>query len=195
MRRIQLLLVCLLLISGSMTAQEKGPKRKHVSYEQMTALMTKELQLDAKQQKKVAKLNKKYKTLIEGEQMPEFKGQRPPMGQGRPEGRPGGGFGGFGGGMPGGMPPGGMQGVPRGGMPPGGMPSGANQSSYDYDKEQQKYDKQMRKLLSDEQYEGYLKLKPQFHSQRKTREFLMGGPGLMDMPPGADGPKSEADTK
>ena len=47
----------------------------------------------------------------------------------------------------------------------------------------------------DEQYEGYLKLKPQFHSQRKTREFLMGGPGLMDMPPAADGPKPEADTK
>ena len=53
----------------------------------------------------------------------------------------------------------------------------------------------MRKLLSDEQYEGYLKLKPQFHSQRKTREFLMGGSGLMDMPPAADGPKPEADTK
>ena len=36
----------------------------------------------------------------------------------------------------------------------------------------------MRKLLSDEQYEGYLKLKPQFYSQRMVREFLMGGNGM-----------------
>ena len=35
------------------------------------------------------------------------------------------------------------------------------QASYDYDKQQTKYDNQMRKLLSDEQYEGYLKLRPQ----------------------------------
>jgi len=88
-----------------------------------------------------------------------------------------GGAGGFGGGMPGGGMGGrggGMPGGPRGGMPPTG-----NQqlSSYDYDKQQTKYDKQMRKLLSDEQYESYLKLKPQFYSQRRVREFLMGGNG------------------
>jgi hypothetical protein len=75
-------------------------------------------------------------------------------------------MGGRGGGMPGG---------PRGGMPPSGN---QQQSSYDYDKQQTKYDKQMRKLLSDEQYEGYLKLKPQFYSQRRVREFLMGGNGM-----------------
>ena len=48
----------------------------------------------------------------------------------------------------------------------------------------------MRKLLSDEQYEGYLKLKPQFYSQRRVREFLMGGnsmSGEMGMPPGGLG--------
>jgi hypothetical protein len=84
-------------------------------------------------------------------------------------------MGGRGGGMPGG---------PRGGMPPTG-----NQqlSSYDYDKQQTKYDKQMRKLLSDEQYESYLKLKPQFYSQRRVREFLMGGNGEIGMPPGGFG--------
>ena len=75
------------------------------------------------------------------------------------------------------------------------MPSGAQQSSYDYDKEQQKYDKQMRKLLSDEQYEGYLKLKPQFYSQRSVREFLMVGNGEMGMSPrgfgGTGGPGSQ----
>ena len=98
-----------------------------------------------------------------------------------------GGAGGFGGGMPGGGMGGrggGMQGGPRGGMPPTGN---QQQSSYDYDKQQSKYDKQIRKLLSDEQYEGYLKLKPQFYSQRRVREFLMGGNGEMGMPPGGFG--------
>lgn len=72
-------------------------------------------------------------------------------------------------------------------MPPTGN---QQQSSYDYDKQQSKYDKQMRKLLSDEQYEVYLKLKPQFYSQRRVREFLMGGnsmSGEMGMPPGGFG--------
>lgn len=166
-----------------------------MTQEQMTEKMVSDLKLDEKQAKKVTKLNKKFKTLIEGEQQDNMKGQRPPMGQGRPDGnrgggRPGGGFGGgmpgggmggpggaggFGGGMPGGGVGGrggGMQGGPRGGMPPTGN---QQQSSYDYDKQQSKYDKQMRKLLSDEQYESYLKLKPQFYSQRRIREFLMGG--------------------
>ena len=165
----------MLLLSGSLMGQGQKPgrqdskamrpKRIGLTEEQMTAKMVSELELDEKQQKKVVKLNKKYKTLIEGEQMPEFNGQRPSMGQGgRPGGRPNanfgggrpGGMGGPGNGRPGGgMPRSGMQGGPR-----GGMPSGAQQSSYDYDKEQQKYDKQMRKLLSDEQYEGYLNINP-----------------------------------
>ena len=132
-----------------------------MTQEQITDKMVSDLKLDEKQAKKVTKLNKKFKTLIEGEQQDNMKGQRPPMGQGRPDGNRGGG-----------RPGGGMQGGPRGGMPPTGN---QQQSSYDYDKQQSKYDKQMRKLLSDEQYESYLKLKPQFYSQRRIREFLMGG--------------------
>ena len=81
----------------------------------------------------------------------------------------------FGGGMPGGGMGGrggGMQGGPRGGMPQGGP---SEQNSYDYDKQQTKYDEKIKKILSEEQYEGYLKLKPQFASQRRIRDFLMGG--------------------
>ena len=72
--------------------------------EQMTEKMVNDLKLDEKRAKKVTKLNKKFKTLIEGEQQNNMKGQRPPMGQGRPDGNRGGGRpgGGFGSGMPGG---------------------------------------------------------------------------------------------
>ena len=168
--------------SGSHSSEKKMPKRNRITYEQMTEKMVKELKLDEKQQKKVAKLNKKYKTLIEGEQVERPQGQRPPMGE-RPSGRPSGGIGGpggggFGGGMSGGGmggPGGGMQGGPRGGgmgMPGGSKPS---ESTYDYDKQQQKYDKAIAKILTEQQYEGYQKIKPQFASQRKIREFLLGG--------------------
>ena len=151
----------------------------------MTEKMVKELKLDEKQQKKVTKLNKKYKTLIEGQQMERPQGQRPSMEErpsGRPSGSPSGGMGGpssggFGGGMPGGGMGGyggGMQGGPRGGGMgmPGGQPS---ENTYDYDKQQQKYDKAIAKILSDDQYKGYLDIKPQFASQRRIREFLLGG--------------------
>ena len=174
MKKGIIMLLSLMMLSGSAMAQlpdgqesrAMRPKRVRMTQEQMTEKMVSNLKLDEKQTKKVTKLNKKFKTLIEGEQQDNMKGQRPPMGQGRPDGnrgggRPGGGFGG-------GMPPTGNQ----------------QQSSYDYDKQQSKYDKQIRKLLSDEQYEGYLKLKPQFYSQRRVREFLMGGNGEMGMPPG-----------
>ena len=197
------MLLSLMMLSGSAMAQlpdgqesrAMRPKRVRMTQEQMTEKMVSDLKLDEKQTKKVTKLNKKFKTLIEGEQQDNMKGQRPPMGQGRPDGNRGGGRpgGGFGGGMPGGGMGGpggaggfggGMPGGPRGGMPPTGN---QQQSSYDYDKQQSKYDKQIRKLLSDEQYEGYLKLKPQFYSQCRVREFLMGGNGEMGMPPGGFG--------
>ena len=186
MKKVIVMVIGMTLLSGSMVAQDEMPKRAtKVTCEQMTEKMVMELQLDKKQQKKVAKLNKKYKTLIEGQQREMPNGQRPPMGE-RPEGngagRPNGGFGapggGFGGGMPGGGmggPGGGMQGGPRGGgmgMPGGGQPS---ENTYDYDKQQQKYDKAIAKILSDEQYEGYQKIRPQFASQRRVREFLLGG--------------------
>ena len=42
------------------------------------------------------------------------------------------------------------------------------------DKQQQKYDKAIGKILTEQQYESYLKIKPQFASQRRVREFLLG---------------------
>jgi hypothetical protein len=214
MRKTILMLFSIFVLSGSLTAQENMPrKQKKITYEQMTEKMVKELQLDEKQHKKVAKLNKKYKTLIEGErlrvgdgtsgmQAERPQGQRPPMGE-RPSGRPSGGMGGpggggFGGGMPGGgmgSPGGGMQGGPRGGgmgMPGGSKPS---ESTYDYDKQQQKYDKAIAKILTEQQYEGYQKIKPQFASQRKIREFLLGGQQNLEQAgmgmPGGPGSRSK----
>ena len=186
-----MLLFALLIPAGTMAqdneqaTQAGRPARvQRMTYEQMTEKMVSELQLDEKQAKKVTKLNKKYKTLIEGQQMERPQGQRPQNGN-RPSGRPSrgggmpGGMGGRGGGFGGGMPEGGiggrgggMQGGPRGGMPQGGP---SEQNSYDYDKQQTKYDEKIKKILSEEQYEGYLKLKPQFASQRRIRDFLMGG--------------------
>ena len=95
-------------------------------------------------------------------------------------GRPGGGSGGFGGGMPGGGGMGGPGGGFGGGMPGGpdgmGMPGGQQQEkAYNYDKQQVKYDKALGKLLSEEQLEGYKKIKPQFFSQRRIKDFLFGG--------------------
>ncbi len=185
MQKKHLLMICMLLLSGSVLAQEQAPKKKRIGYEQMTQIMTKDLKLDEKQQKKVAKLNKKYKTLIEGEERKAPEGGRPPMGErpsgdgpgGMPGGGPGGG--GFGGGMPGGggfgggMPGGGFGGGPRG----GGMPCGQSQDkSYDFDKNQKKYDKAIGKILSSEQMEGYQQIKPKFASQRRVRDFLLSGP-------------------
>ena len=191
------MLIGMMMLSGSLMAQEEKSKRaKKVTYEQMTEKMVKELKLDETQQKKVAKLNKKYKTLIEGQQMERPQGLRPPMGErqrvgdgtsgmrpnGNGGGRPRGGMGGPGGG--------GMQGGPRGGGM--GMPSGQpSENTYDYDKQQQKYDKAIAKILSEQQYEGYLEIKPQFASQRRIREFLLGGQqGMMqDAPSGMGRPE------
>jgi len=175
MQKKHLLAIFMLLLSGSVLAQEQAPKKKRIGYEQMTQMMTKDLKLDEKQQKKVAKLNKKYKTLIEGEERKAPEGGRPPMGGrpsgGGPGGMPGGGPGG--GGFGGGMPGGGFGGGPRG----GGMPGGQSQDkSYDFDKNQKKYDKAIGKILSSEQMDGYQQIKPKFASQRRVRDFLLGGP-------------------
>ena len=155
MQKKQLFIIGMVMAAGTLLAQESQeplPPQKRVSHEQMTQMMVNDLKLDTKQQKKVAKLNKKYQTLIEGEEhkAPDF--GRPPMGK-RPQGGPGG-QGGFG-----------------GGMPPGGHHS---EKSYDFDKKQQKYDKAIAKILSDEQMEGYKKIKPMFASQRRIKEFLLG---------------------
>ena len=181
MKRLALLVLSALMLIAGVNAQEKKPKRpERVTYEQMTKKMTAELQLNEKQQKKLAKLNKKYRKLIEGEQQERPQEQRPPMGE-RPSGeRPSGG--------PGGGMPGGGMGGPGGGFggggPRGGMPGGQQQEKeYDYDKKQEKYDKALCKFFTEEQYEGYKKLKPQFYSQRRIKEFLFGGqPGETPMP-------------
>ena len=70
MRRFLIIAIGMVMLSGSLMAQDsstsgshssekKMPKRNRITYEQMTEKMEKELQLDEKQQKKVAKLNKK----------------------------------------------------------------------------------------------------------------------------------------
>ena len=171
MKKTFLSIIGALLVAGPLTAQEyvtqqadqraeNMPRHYRITYEQMTKKMTKELQLDEKQQKKVAKLNKKYKTLIEGQQMERPQGQRPPMGE-RPSGN-------------GGSRPSGGMGGPGGGGFGGGM-SQPSESTYEYDKQQKKYDKAIGKILTEQQYEGYLEIKPQFASQRKIREYLLGG--------------------
>ena len=191
----KIVLLFSLLISAGATAQNEElatpagrlQRTQHATHEQMTERMISELQLNAKQAKKVTKLNSKFKTLIEGLQVERPQAQHPPMGQNqRPNmngdrpgraGRMSGGMGGsgFGGGMPrGGMggPDGGMPGGEHGRMP---QQDGGQQTSYDYDKQQAKYDQKIKKILTSEQYEGYLTLKPQFASQRRIRDFLMGG--------------------
>ena len=143
--------VALMLTAGAMaqSVDETQPKdgmpemamrpqrMKRITQEQMTRRMVRELMLDEKQTKMVTKLNKKFKKLIEGEQQDNMKGQRPPMGQGRPGGNQGGGApgggmggpggggfggGGFGGGSFGGGSFGGGMGGPGGG---GGMQGGS----------------------------------------------------------------------
>ena len=190
MQKKQMMTLCMLLMTGTILAQEQQnsettqeaqvpqrpqgpqggmPKVKRVSYQQITQIMANDLKLNVKQQKKIAKLNKKYKTLIEGEERKAPGNGQPPKGE-RPQGGPGGG--GMPGGMGGGMP-GGMGGGPMGGGMPGGQSS---EKEYDYDKKQQKYDKAIGKILTEEQMEGYLKIKTQFASQRRIREFLLGTP-------------------
>ena len=92
-----LLLLSLLLPAGAMAQDNETAsqlsvpqKDRRMTYEQMTEQMVAELQLDEKQQKKIAKLNKKYKTLIEGEQREKSKGGQPPKGERPSGGRPGG---------------------------------------------------------------------------------------------------------
>ncbi len=79
-----------------------------------------------------------------------------------------------GGGMMGGGMMGGHGGGHMGGGPMGGPGGGGGPEAYDYDKQQRKYDKAVRKLFNDEQFEGYKKIKTQFYSQRRIKEFLLG---------------------
>ena len=75
----------------------------------------------------------------------------------------------------------------RGGMPPKGDIASR---TADCDKQQTKYDEKIKKMLSNEQYEGYLKLKLIWPSQRRIKVRVASGgaeasdgkeqPGLTD---------------
>ena len=140
--------------------------------------MLEDLKLTEQQAKRVNKLNKKYASIIEGEK--PGSGKHAQGGAGRAPGGMGGGMQGEGFGGMGGMG-GGMQGGPGGGMggPQGAPGQGGNQQQKeDLDRMQTKYEKKLRKILNEEQYEGYQKIKPQFESQRRNREFLLHGKSL-----------------
>ncbi len=59
----------------------------------------------------------------------------------------------------------------------GSMPSsGSNSDPFkEMERKQDKYDKQLRKILNDSQYAAYEKVKPKFASQRMYRDFLLFG--------------------
>lgn len=85
MRQIRLigLFLGLTLTCGVMAQEAVQPvgentrpqRKQRITHEQMTEKMVADLKLDAKQTKQVTKLNKKFKTLIEGSQ-PQFASQR-----------------------------------------------------------------------------------------------------------------------
>lgn len=189
------LLVCMLLAASSFAiAQETSysqqkhgsgqpmgmpPTRSHFTVDSLNTYMDNHLNLTEKQEKKVKKLNSKYSEIIEG--MQPGKGskesQRPPQGAGP---------GGSANGRPSGPPPsGGMRGMQgsHGGMDgPGGQdigsPPSGNSSSDPFkemESKQDKYDKQLRKILNESQYSEYEKVKPKFASQRMYRDFLLRG--------------------
>lgn len=172
-----------------------GEKETFMTHDQMTTKMVSELKLNEKQAKKIKKLNKKYASLIEGPQRSQAKkgqqsksGQAPQVGPsgGMMGGGPGGGSGGnMGGGMMGGAPGGGPGGNMGGGMmggpgggPQGQRPQGSGQSEYDSldlsGKKMAQYEKKLKAILSDSQYEGYEKIKPKFASQIMIKRFLLG---------------------
>jgi len=168
--------------------REVPPMDKRMTVDSMNVMMLNTLQLNEKQQKKVLKLNKKYADLIEGKigkKKHSAKGERIPRfgsgGPGRGIGVPGGGMGG-----PGGMGSHGndMRGERvgkrgEGGRmdDPGRIPK--NEMSQDFldeiEKKQSSYDKDMKKILSEQQYELYVDIKSHFESQKMLRRYLFTG--------------------
>jgi hypothetical protein len=147
-----------------------------LTHEQMTSKMVTELKLNDKQAKKLKKLNKKYASLIEGPQHKQpSNGKSGGMAMGGPQGGPGGNMGG---GMIGGGPGGNMGGGMVGGGPQGQRPQGFGSSNDDEldlsGKKQEAYEKKLKSILSDSQYEGYKKIKPTFASQVLIKQFLLG---------------------
>ena len=184
---------------------EMRPHRKHLTVDQVNERMVKELNLTEQQQKKITKLNKSYKELIEGTSMRQARPQGQSSnggGMGGSRGRMGGsgeGMGGHGGGM-GGNFGGGMGG-------PGGMGGGmtgmsGSQSSksatnsnlpQDLSKKQARYDQKLKKILTEEQYTGYEKIKKEYASQTQYRDFLLNG-GQISKQPNAQQDDSDGNT-
>lgn len=156
------------------------PTRSHFTVDSLNTYMDSHLNLTEKQAKKVKKLNSKYSEVIEGMQPGKGSngGQRPPQGggpggsvNGRPSGPPpSGGMGGMQGGH-GGM---GGPGGPGMGTPPSRSSSNSDPFK-EMESKQEKYDKQLKKILNDSQYAEYEKVKPKFASQRMYRDFLLRG--------------------
>ncbi len=75
MKQMRLMMMAFAMILTAGATAQMRPQR--ITQEQMTRKMVRELMLDEKQTKKVTKLNKKFKKLIEGEQPDKAKGPYP----------------------------------------------------------------------------------------------------------------------
>ncbi len=160
---------------GEKPENRRGEPASHFTVDSLNQYMVANLSLTAKQEKKVRKLNEKYSEVIEG-MKPQGSGQgsrqagppqMPPGGRGGQGGPPpmgGPGQGGFGQGGPGGMPP-----------QMGGSGSASQDPFTQMEEKQSAYEKKLQKILTDEQYAGYEKVKPKLASQRMLRDFLFRG--------------------
>lgn len=153
---------------------QRPPKMKHLTVDSVNRYMAEHLQLTAKQEKQVRKLNAQYAEVIEGKH-PDGRGpaaggnRQPPQGGRGQDGH--GGMGGPGMGGPGDMGGPGMRG-------PGGESSSSGSQSDPFEeleKKQAKYEKKLAKILTEQQYAGYEKIKPSFASQRMNSDFLLHG--------------------
>lgn len=168
---------------------DRMPRREPpmlLTVDSMTQRMVAELALDESQAKKVAKLNRKYAELIEGPRH-DRRAERPDGeggGPGAPDGRRGGpgagsggpgGMGGHGGGFGGPGGPGGMGG-------PGGAPRGMGahrEGPADLlatlEKQQDAYEKKLKKILDEQQLERFQSLRPLMALPTLQRAFLLMG--------------------
>ncbi len=146
-----------MLLTFAASAQPKAPEEidPEAIAKHKTMKMDKDLRLTEKQYKKVYKLFLN----IEKSRVSDFSGMRPPQGDmsamgGRPGGMPPGGMmGGMPGGMPGGMAGGPPQNFGDGqmpGRPPMGMPDKT---------EEEKIEKKLRKILTEQQYDRWESLR------------------------------------
>lgn len=165
MKRIKfsLLAAAALLVTIGVSAQPFGKMSSTEQAQQITEQLTRELNLDNKQAKKVEKI---YTTFFDAMQ-----NDRPQMGEFPPMGGPNGRFGG---GMPpqGGRPDMGNGEHPQmnGQRPPmGPRPDmmGDEVSQSEMDKAIKKRDKNMRKILNDKQYNAWC----EFERERMSRDF------------------------